>query len=110
MSSYGTLRVVESAEFDGIGDAPPSAASDPPAPDGSSQAADSSADAAGNVFLTPGQAAQLLGVCSRTVSRWGDGGQIPSVKTLGGHRRFRQADILALLQASAITQPRRDAS
>ena len=47
-------------------------------------------------YLTPRQAADLLGVCSRTVTRWADLGHLPYIMTLGGHRRFREADVLAL--------------
>jgi excisionase family DNA binding protein len=32
--------------------------------------------------------AKLLGVNDSTIKRWADSGEIPCVKTLGGHRRF----------------------
>ena len=51
-----------------------------------------------DLYLTPGQAAELLGVCSRTVARWADLGHLPFITTLGGHRRFRESDVLALRQ------------
>ncbi|MGH9224298.1 MAG: helix-turn-helix domain-containing protein [Acidimicrobiales bacterium] len=49
-----------------------------------------------DTYLTPRQAASLLGVCSRTVTRWADLGHLPFITTLGGHRRFRESDVLAL--------------
>lgn len=39
-------------------------------------------------YLLPGQAAVLLHVHPKTLSRWAREGKIPFVKTLGGHRRF----------------------
>jgi excisionase family DNA binding protein len=43
---------------------------------------------AGDDYLTPGQAAGILGVSPKTVSRWADAGLLRCVVTLGGHRRF----------------------
>ncbi len=42
----------------------------------------------GDDYLTPGQAAGILGVSPKTVSRWADAGLLRCVVTLGGHRRF----------------------
>lgn len=53
---------------------------------------------AGN-FLTPKQAAALLHVTTTTVARWADAGKIGSTTTLGGHRRYRRADIDTLLHS-----------
>jgi excisionase family DNA binding protein len=47
--------------------------------------------------MTVGQAARILGVTPQTVSRWADEGRLPHDRTEGGHRRFRVADIAALL-------------
>jgi excisionase family DNA binding protein len=54
------------------------------------------ADAA---YLTPGQAARMLGVSPKTVNRWANDGRIPCAVTLGGHRRFR-ADVIRSVAAS----------
>ena len=51
-------------------------------------------------LMTPGQVAKLFAVDPKTVSRWANSGKITSVKTLGGHRRFRAAEIRAMLAAS----------
>jgi excisionase family DNA binding protein len=40
-------------------------------------------------YLSPGQAARILGVSPKTVNRWANEGRIPCAVTLGGHRRFR---------------------
>lgn len=48
-------------------------------------------------LLSPGEAARLLGVNPKTLSRWASDGKIRSTRTLGGHRRFRESVILAIL-------------
>lgn len=47
-------------------------------------------------YLTPGQAARVLGVSPKTVNRWANDGRIPCAMTLGGHRRFRAEVIQAV--------------
>lgn len=44
-------------------------------------------------LLTPGDVAHLMNVDTKTVLRWANSGKIPSLRTLGGHRRFRREDI-----------------
>jgi DNA-binding transcriptional MerR regulator len=40
----------------------------------------------------------MLGVTSKTVSRWGREGRLqPAVVTMGGHRRYRESDVRALM-------------
>jgi excisionase family DNA binding protein len=48
-------------------------------------------------YLSAGDAARLLCVSARTVSRWADQGRIPHLVTMGGHRRFRKSSVLKLL-------------
>lgn len=43
--------------------------------------------------LTSREAARLLGVSEASVKRWADGGLLPVIKTVGGHRRFRPEDV-----------------
>ncbi len=47
-------------------------------------------------LLTTREAAELLGVGPTTVKRWCDEGKLPALKTAGGHRRYREADVLAM--------------
>lgn len=49
-------------------------------------------------FLTATQTAELFGVTPRTVVRWAKDGRLASVRTLGGHRRFRRADVAELYE------------
>ena len=48
-------------------------------------------------WLTLGQACRVLGVDESTLRRWADGGQVQTFRTPGGHRRFAEADLQALL-------------
>ncbi|MBA3806747.1 MAG: helix-turn-helix domain-containing protein, partial [Acidobacteria bacterium] len=50
---------------------------------------------AGRKNLTSKEAARLLGVSEASVKRWADGGLLPTLKTAGGHRRFRPEDVAA---------------
>lgn len=44
----------------------------------------------------PGDVAALFGVDQKTVTRWAAAGKIPFFRTLGGHRRYHRAEVLAL--------------
>ena len=48
-------------------------------------------------LYTPGEVAALLRVSSKTPSRWALSGKVDSIRTPGGHRRFRESVVLALL-------------
>lgn len=53
-------------------------------------------------LLTPGEVAKMLGVSSKTLARWASlppdhRSHIPSIKTLGGHRRYRTSAVNAAL-------------
>jgi excisionase family DNA binding protein len=48
--------------------------------------------------LTASQAAALLQVSPKTVSRWAKEGKLPYVRTLGGHRRYPDTEIRALVE------------
>lgn len=45
-----------------------------------------------------GEAARRLGVSLDTLRRWDEEGKLRVVRTLGGQRRFYEADIAALLR------------
>ena len=51
-------------------------------------------------WVSLGRACKLLGVNKSTLRRWADAGRVRSFRTLGGHRRFVEAD-LHLLQEPA---------
>jgi excisionase family DNA binding protein len=48
-------------------------------------------------LLTPGEVASLFRVDPKTVTRWAAAGRISSIRTPGGHRRFRESEVRALL-------------
>ncbi len=54
------------------------------------------ARAAQRGYLRAAEAAALLQVSPKTISRWAREGKLGHVVTLGGHRRFQRADIEAL--------------
>ncbi len=43
--------------------------------------------------MSPGAAADRLGVSVSTLAEWADQGVIPHFKTAGGHRRFLPEDV-----------------
>ncbi len=57
-------------------------------------------------LLTPAEVAALFRVAPKTVTRWAQSGKLASIRTLGGHRRYRASDVRALLGAAS--QERRD--
>jgi len=52
-------------------------------------------------LLTPGEVAALFRVDPKTVTRWAAAGRIGSIRTPGGHRRFRESEVRALLAGEA---------
>lgn len=67
-------------------------------------------------LLTPGEVAALFRVDPKTVTRWAAAGRISSIRTPGGHRRFLESEVRALLAGGRtratrpvrpIPQPRR---
>jgi excisionase family DNA binding protein len=55
----------------------------------------------GDRLLTPGEVAQVFRVDAKTVTRWAKAGRISSVRTPGGHRRFRESEVRALLDGDS---------
>jgi excisionase family DNA binding protein len=49
------------------------------------------------VLLTPSEVASLFRVDPKTVTRWAKAGKLTAIRTLGGHRRYRQTEVLGLL-------------
>lgn len=52
-------------------------------------------------LLTSGEVGKLFRVDAKTVSRWAARGVLGSVRTVGGHRRFRETDVRALMDANS---------
>jgi excisionase family DNA binding protein len=52
-------------------------------------------------LLTPAEVASLFRVDLKTVGRWAKAGRLDSVRTPGGHRRFRESVVNDLLNANA---------
>jgi excisionase family DNA binding protein len=50
-----------------------------------------------NRLLTPAEVAALFRVDPKTVTRWAQQGKLHSIRTLGGHRRYSEAEIQAFL-------------
>jgi excisionase family DNA binding protein len=48
-------------------------------------------------LLTPKEVGDLFGVGPKTVAKWARAQRLPSFVTPGGHHRFREAEVLALL-------------
>ncbi len=48
-------------------------------------------------LLTPSEVAAIFRVDPKTVTRWAKVGKLSSIRTLGGHRRFRAAEVNELL-------------
>lgn len=52
-----------------------------------------------DTLLTPGQVAAMFHVDPKTVTRWAHAGRLGSLRTPGGHRRFRESEVLQLLRS-----------
>ena len=48
-------------------------------------------------LLTPSEVAKLFRVDPKTVTRWAKAGKLSSIRTLGGHRRYRADEVHRLL-------------
>lgn len=55
----------------------------------------------GETLLTPAEVAALFRVDPKTVTRWAKAGKLTSIRTLGGHRRYRANEVHALLDRFA---------
>ena len=54
-------------------------------------------------LLTPAEVAALFRVDPKTVTRWAKAGKLTSIRTLGGHRRYKESEVKALLKTIAPT-------
>ncbi len=51
-------------------------------------------------LLTPAEVASLFRVDPKTVTRWAKAGKLTSIRTLGGHRRYKESEVKQLLNAT----------
>ena len=51
-------------------------------------------------LLTPAEVAKLFRVDPKTVTRWAKAGKLTSIRTLGGHRRYKESEVKALLKTT----------
>lgn len=49
-------------------------------------------------WLTIDEACRLLGVDQSTLRRWSDSGEVPVFRTPGGHRRYNEEDLRAIIR------------
>jgi excisionase family DNA binding protein len=48
-------------------------------------------------LLTPAEVATMFRVDPKTVTRWAKSGKLQFIRTLGGHRRYRESEVRAAL-------------
>jgi excisionase family DNA binding protein len=54
-------------------------------------------------LLTPAEVAALFRVDPKTVTRWAKSGKLACIRTLGGHRRYLETEVTALLAGEPAT-------
>lgn len=52
-------------------------------------------------LLTPAEVATAFRVDPKTVTRWAKSGKLTSVRTPGGHRRYRKSEVRRLLSGES---------
>jgi excisionase family DNA binding protein len=67
-----------------------------PSSTGGTTATAETATAEAPSYLRPAEVADILHVSPKTVTRWAKAGKLPFLKTLGGHRRYPEAEIREL--------------
>jgi excisionase family DNA binding protein len=55
-------------------------------------------------LMTPAAVAAAFRVDPKTVTRWARAGKLSSVRTLGGHRRYLESEVRAILSVAACGQ------
>jgi excisionase family DNA binding protein len=53
-----------------------------------------------DTLLTPAEVAALFRVDPKTVTRWAKAGKLSSIRTLGGHRRYRADEVRRFLDSA----------
>jgi len=57
------------------------------------------------VLLTPKEVAARFKVDPKTVTRWAKAGKLTSIRTLGGHRRYKESEVAMLLNSTPGANP-----
>jgi excisionase family DNA binding protein len=57
-----------------------------------------------DTLLTPAEVTTIFDLDAKTITRWAKNGRITTVRTLGGHRRYREAEVQAIL--TSLPRPR----
>jgi excisionase family DNA binding protein len=55
-------------------------------------------------MLTPAEVAARFRVDPKTISRWAKTGRLTYIRTLGGHRRYPESDVAALIAETTHTR------
>lgn len=55
-------------------------------------------------LLTPAEVAALFRVDPKTVTRWAKAGKLSSIRTLGGHRRYKAEEVKKFLEGAKMGQ------
>ncbi|MGH2767727.1 MAG: BldC family transcriptional regulator [Actinomycetota bacterium] len=55
--------------------------------------------------MTPGEVASAFRVDRKTVTRWARTGKLTSIRTPGGHRRFREVEVRSFLSSNGTSEP-----
>ncbi len=53
-----------------------------------------------DTLLTPAEVAKIFRVDPKTVTRWAKAGKLSSIRTLGGHRRYRADEVRRFLEGA----------
>jgi excisionase family DNA binding protein len=56
-------------------------------------------------LLTPAEVAALFRVDPKTVTRWAKAGKLSAIRTLGGHRRYKESEVKSLLKSTMLDNP-----
>ena len=56
----------------------------------------------GVYLFKPAEVAHLFRVDPKTVTRWAKAGRLSSIRTLGGHRRYLEAEVEALMRPQTL--------
>jgi excisionase family DNA binding protein len=57
-----------------------------------------------NRLLTPAEVAAMFRVDPKTVTRWAKAGKLESIRTLGGHRRYKASQVEQILSSENAQQ------